>query len=353
MIAATGPSALWYLARGTGAVTLVLLSLSVILGITGTLRRQPTSRVPRFLVDGLHRNVSLLVLVLLAAHILTSVLDPFAHIHLLDAVIPLHSSYRPLWLGFGALAFDLLLALTITSVLRRRLGLRVWKAVHWAAYACWPVAVLHGLGTGSDAKAGWLQALTAVCVLGVVAAIGARLAGGWPADARRRLGGAAVVVGSLCGLVAFALAGPLQAGWAQRAGTPAPLLATTAPSTAALRLPLSARVDGTLQRSTRADGSSQIDIVATLRGSGADAHVTVALKGQRLSSGGLQLASSSVTLGSAATPRLYTGTVAQLGGADLVATLHGADGTPVSLRLSLSIPAGSTRVGGTATARLA
>ena len=116
------------------------------------------ARTPRFVVDGLHRNVSLLVVVLLAAHIVTSLLDPFAHLRVLDAVVPLASRYRPLWLGFGALAFDLLIALIVTSVLRARLGLRAWRAVHWAAYACWPVAVLHGLGTGTDARSAWLQA---------------------------------------------------------------------------------------------------------------------------------------------------------------------------------------------------
>ena len=174
ILAAAGPSPLWYLSRGTGAITLVLLSASVMLGITGTLRWRLGARTPRFVVDGLHRNVSLLVVVLLAAHIVTSLLDPFAHLRVLDAVVPLASRYRPLWLGFGALAFDLLVALIVTSVLRARLGLRAWRAVHWAAYACWPVAVLHGLGHG-DRRA-----------LGVAAASDRRVRGG----RRRRARGA-------------------------------------------------------------------------------------------------------------------------------------------------------------------
>ena len=180
ILAAAGPSPLWYLSRGTGAITLVLLSATVLLGISGTLRWRPGMRTPRFVVDGLHRNVSLLVVVLLAAHILTAVLDPFAHLRVLDAVVPFASHYRPLWLGFGALAFDLLLALIVTSLLRARLGLRAWRAVHWAAYLCWPVAVLHGLGTGTDARSVWLQALTAVCVGAVVIALAARLLRDWP-----------------------------------------------------------------------------------------------------------------------------------------------------------------------------
>ena len=109
---------------------------------------------PRFVLDALHRNVSLLVLAILAVHIGTSVLDSFAPIRLVDAVVPFVSAYRPIWLGLGALAFDLLLAVLITSVLRRQFGHRAWRLVHWLAYVSWPVAVVHGLATGTDAKAG-------------------------------------------------------------------------------------------------------------------------------------------------------------------------------------------------------
>ena len=99
ILAAAGPSPLWYLSRGTGAITLVLLTATVVLGITRDAALAPGAALPRFVVDGLHRNVSLLVVVLLAAHVLTAVLDPFAHLRVLDAVVPLASRYRPLWLG--------------------------------------------------------------------------------------------------------------------------------------------------------------------------------------------------------------------------------------------------------------
>src|SRR5947209_12061135 len=152
-LAAAGPRAYWYLARGTGVVSLLLLTAIIVLGVMGPLR-VTVPRWPRFAIDGLHRDLSLLVMAVLVVHIATSVLDGFAPIAWLDAVIPLGSQYRPLWLGLGALSFDLLLALVITSLVRRRLGYRAWRAIHWAAYASWPVAVAHGLGTGSDAAAG-------------------------------------------------------------------------------------------------------------------------------------------------------------------------------------------------------
>src|ERR1700761_3219275 len=128
--ATLSPSAYWYLARGTGAVSLVLLTASVVLGIVGSVRFA-SPRWPRFAIDVVHRDISLLVLVVLVIHIVTSVLDGFAPIGLLDGVVPFVTPYRPLWMGLGTLAFDLLLAITITSLVRRRLGYRAWRAVHW------------------------------------------------------------------------------------------------------------------------------------------------------------------------------------------------------------------------------
>jgi methionine sulfoxide reductase heme-binding subunit len=355
---ASGPSPLWYLARGTGAICLVLLSITVLLGITGAVRFQPRARVPRFLVDGLHRNTSLLVVVLLVVHILMSVLDPFAHIKVLDAVIPFASAYRPLWLGFGALAFDLLIALIVTSLLRRRLGLRMWRGVHWSAYACWPVAVLHGIGTGSDARVAWFELLTLACVLSVAAAIAMRLRRDWPLSAGRRLGGGVVAVVSLAAFVVFALQGPLQPGWAARAGTPVTLLASVrsprvasaARATARIHLPMAATLNGTLQRSTRADGSGQVDIRATVHSSPSPARVSVQLVGQRIASGGLRVTGSSITFGSVAAPRLYAGTRVAVSGSDLVATLRPARGSAITLRLILRVPPGSGSVTGRASA---
>ena len=232
MILAAAPSPLWYLSRGTGAVTLVLLTATVALGIAGAQRWRPAAHVPRFLVDGLHRNLSLLVVVLLAAHVLTAVLDPFAHLRALDAVVPLASAYRPLWLGLGALALDLLIALVVTSLLRARLGLRSWRAVHWAAYACWPVALLHGLGTGTDASAPWLQALTGACAIAVGTAVAMRLLGAPALDPALRAGALGLVAVTLAAGTAFAVQGPMRPGWARRSGTPATLLAS-APGTRA------------------------------------------------------------------------------------------------------------------------
>ncbi|HWF33022.1 MAG TPA: ferric reductase-like transmembrane domain-containing protein [Solirubrobacteraceae bacterium] len=221
--ASSGGSAYWYLTRSTGGVALLLLTFAIALGVVDV-RRWSTPRWPRFLLDTLHRNVSLLAMVFLALHILTSVLDSFAPISLLDAFVPFAGSYRPLWLGLGAVAFDFLIAVTLTSMLRQRVGYTGWRAIHWLTYASWPIALLHSLGTGSDAASTWLLALSAFCAAVVLAAVLVRVAAGWPEHLARRgaaLGGAGAF--SLF-LLVWLPAGPLGNEWARRSGTPKSLL---------------------------------------------------------------------------------------------------------------------------------
>jgi sulfoxide reductase heme-binding subunit YedZ len=216
----------WYLTRASGAVALILLTLALVVGIAA-IGRVTTPRWPRFAVDGLHRTSSMLAIAFLAVHIVTAVLDSFAPISLVDAVVPFVGTYRPLWLGLGATAFDLLIAVAVTSALRVRLGLRAWRAVHWLAYAAWPIATLHGLGTGSDLRQGWMAAVYAGCAAAVVVAVIIRVSLGWPGHARWRMAGVGALAGLGLGVAIWLPRGPLAPHWARRAGTPAKLLAPT------------------------------------------------------------------------------------------------------------------------------
>jgi sulfoxide reductase heme-binding subunit YedZ len=182
--------ALWYSSRATGLVSLLLLTATVVLGALNT-GRLSSSGWPRFVVAAVHRNLSLIALAFLVVHVATAVIDPYAGIGWLDAVVPFGSVYRPLWLGLGAVAGDLFLAVLATSLLRLRLGLRLWRLVHWASYACWPVAVLHGLGTGTtDRHTTWVIALDVCSALAVTGAIAWRLLSVHP-DTEARRGGRA------------------------------------------------------------------------------------------------------------------------------------------------------------------
>jgi sulfoxide reductase heme-binding subunit YedZ len=364
-VASAGPSAYWFLARSTGAVALVLLTASVVLGVLGSVRFAAGPRWPRFTIDALHRDVSLLVLALLVLHILTSVLDGFAPISLLDAVIPFGAAYRPLWLGLGALAFDLLLAVLLTSMLRRRFGYRSWRTVHWLAYASWPVAVFHGLGTGSDTKAWWMLALTVACVAAVLGAVWARIASIGPEHERLRLPALMISIAIPLGLAIFALAGPLQVGWARRAGTPASLLASPAGTAVRVsglrRLPtarrrvsprgFSAAVSGTITQSSEPNGAV-VDLALGLSG-GVRGDLRVRLAGVPAGGGGLSLTGSQVDLTAVGYPSALQGHISTLRGQEFDAHVSDGSGAALDLHAQLNVDDQAGTVTGTVVAKRA
>ncbi len=352
LLAAAGPSAYWYLARGTGVVAQLLLTASVVLGVLGSLRFAIAPRWPRFTIDALHRDVSLLVIVVLAVHILTSVLDSFAPVNLVDAIIPLASAYRPVWMGLGALAFDLVLALVITSLVRRRLGYRAWRAVHWLAYVSWPVAVLHGLGTGSDIKSWWMLLVSVGCVAAVLIAVGVRLARAEPGF---RASGAALLALTPIGLAIFTYLGPLQHGWAGRAGTPTSLLPrtlvaarTATPSQVgrdSLKTPFTASLTGTMTQ-TQASGGAIVNLALQV-GGGAHGLLRIRLGGAPDSAGGVTMSGSQVDLIARGLTSVAQGRIVSLQGQQFVARVTDASGSVMSLSASLNIDQNTGVVTGT------
>jgi len=357
-LAAAGPSPFWYLTRATGTVSLILLTLSVALGVANV-QRLHGPQIPRFVVDNVHRNASLLAVVFLVIHIATSLLDGYAPISVVDAIIPFRSAYRPLWLGFGATAFDLLLAVTITSLARRRLGYGVWRATHWAAYACWPLALVHGLGTGSDAKTPWMLAITGGCVIVVIVAVIARATSGWPAHAGARTVALAASAIVPIGLLAWLPSGPLAAGWAKRAGTPASLLPRSAtlvsnsgvPSStgsSAAGTSFSEPVAGTVHRATVDDGLAEVHLSLTVSGQRLSTF-GVRIYGHPLASGGVELTSSRVELGTGSDPSLYRGHVTALSGTDIAAVVTNAAGARLALSARVALDTDGQTAAGTLT----
>ncbi|HTW18879.1 MAG TPA: ferric reductase-like transmembrane domain-containing protein [Mycobacteriales bacterium] len=162
--------ALWYLSRATGLVSFVVLSLVVVLGATiGRKGRIPG--LPRFAGVGFHRNAALFAVALLVIHVGSAVIDPFVPISLAAVIVPFTSHYEAVWLGLGALALDLGVAVVATSLLRRRIGFHTWRAVHWLAYAIWPIAAVHGIGAASDLRSGVLLDVVLVTICAVVTAV--------------------------------------------------------------------------------------------------------------------------------------------------------------------------------------
>ncbi len=217
--AASSPSWLWYATRGLGAATLIVLTCTVVVGIV-TATRWIGQSTPGFVAADLHRNLSLLALTLLAAHIVTTVLDPFAHIGVRDVIVPFGAAYRPVWLGLGVAAMEVMVAVAATSLMRGRVGPRAWRLIHWTAYGSWPLAVIHGLGTGSDARAPWLIGVVVSCVAAVLLALVQRIREGHPATLPIRAAAAVAVAAILALGTSWAFDGPFQNGWSAKAGTP-------------------------------------------------------------------------------------------------------------------------------------
>jgi sulfoxide reductase heme-binding subunit YedZ len=164
---------LWYLNRGSGAVTLVLFTLTLVLGVL-SLGGPPARRVPRFVVQSLHRNAALLAFVMLGAHVVSAVVDEYVDIRWWQAFLPFGAAYEPLWLGLGAVALDLLLVIAVTSMLRRRLADRTWRLLHQLAWPMWGLSLAHGIGMGTDLRDAWWL-VTLACGVAVVAALVWRL----------------------------------------------------------------------------------------------------------------------------------------------------------------------------------
>lgn len=258
-VAASTPSPLWFATRAAGVVVLLLLTLSVILGI-GTSQRWEGAQTPRVAVALTHRNISLVALVLLLVHIITAIADPFARMGWKDAVVPFSGTYRTFWVALGTLSMELLVAVGLTSAIRFRIGVRLWKSVHWLAYAAWPLALLHGFGTGTDAAAPWFLGLNAACVTAVMVALLRRLArGSWVTlPLRTGFTGAALIL--VLGGSLWVVKGPLRPDWPLLAGTPKDILIANRPSPTPAHYPGMAFQDRLIGAMTTQAGETYISL---------------------------------------------------------------------------------------------
>ena len=341
-------------------------------------RRSQIAGVPRFVLDSVHRTASLLAVAFVVVHIVTTLLDGYAPIGLLDVVLPFASAYRPVWLGLGSVAFDLLIAITITSLLRRRLGHGPWRAMHWLAYASWPVALVHGLGTGSDARTHWLLVLSGACVVAVLVGVAVRVRAGWPDHLAIRVSALAAAAAAVLalGLLVWLPGGPLGRGWAARAGTPASLLGSARASAAtsatenALGTLSSASAsprshtwaghastvtaftkpaDGRVRQVALANGLVLVDLSLTVHRTQLSV-LHIRIRGEAIDGGGVQMSTSRVTLGPSTNPDQYDGQVTSLAGTTIAAHVSDAHDSAISLVAHLQISPAPGTASGTLTA---
>jgi methionine sulfoxide reductase heme-binding subunit len=164
----------WYAARAAGVVAYVLLTAVVSLGLTMSSKRN-LDRWPRFALEDVHRFGGILVGVFVSIHVVAIAIDSYLRFSIAAIVVPFVSTYRPLWTALGIVAAELLLALAVTNKLRDRMPYGRWRAFHYANFAVWTAATLHGLASGTDRGTWWLLALQTAAVTLVVALTARRL----------------------------------------------------------------------------------------------------------------------------------------------------------------------------------
>ena len=163
----------WILARASGLLAYGLLTSSVLAGIV--LKARPFGAALKAVaVADLHRFLAMLGLGFIALHASALVLDSTVRVSVAALFVPGLVPYRPLWSALGVLAAELMLLVYASSALRRRIGVRAWRRLHWATYAVFALASVHGLAAGTDGGRLWALALYGGAVGAVTAAAGWR-----------------------------------------------------------------------------------------------------------------------------------------------------------------------------------
>jgi sulfoxide reductase heme-binding subunit YedZ len=165
----------WYLARSSGIVALVLLVASLLWGVLLSTRLLKPYDRPAWLLD-LHRWLGGTALAMTSLHLLGLFLDKYIVFGPRQLFIPGASSYRPLAVSFGVVSLYLLLAIEITSLLRKHLSKRVWHGVHLTSYLLTWTAVMHGATAGTDATSHLYQGIALLLTVVAGAAAMVRLA---------------------------------------------------------------------------------------------------------------------------------------------------------------------------------
>ena len=168
----------WYLARGAGIAAFATLSVATGAGAFGSRRQANLER--RVVVQYVHRSAAMAGLALLALHIAMILADSYAHVGWVGALVPVTSAYRPLGVSLGTAAAYLLLAVSVTGMLRARFvrsdnAVRRWRRVHLLSYLAWAAAAWHFLVVGTDSSQWWARAVLYAGIAVVAAGLGARL----------------------------------------------------------------------------------------------------------------------------------------------------------------------------------
>jgi DMSO/TMAO reductase YedYZ heme-binding membrane subunit len=158
----------WMLARASGLTAYLLLTTSVLAGLV--LKSRPFRSLRPAAVTDTHRFLAILALGAVAVHGMTLMLDATIHIGPAALLVPGLSPYRPVATGVGVVAAELMVLVYASFSLRRRIGTRNWRRLHWATYAVFAAATIHGVTAGTDTAQPWAFSLYLSAIGLVVAA---------------------------------------------------------------------------------------------------------------------------------------------------------------------------------------
>lgn len=343
----------WQTARAAGLLSYTLLTATVAIGLVLGSRWQ-TKRWPRRVNNELHGYLSLVALVFIAIHVFAVAVDPFTHFGLTAVLVPFVSHYRPIWMGLGIVAVYLLLAVWVSTQLRKRIGHRLWRRIHLLAFVVYGAGTLHGLGAGSDTRTVWALAIYAGSVTIVGTLLTARLLVPTGQHARSRPPAAVLTGVALVALVAWTVTGPLNAHWGRHSRLTAGRTAAStahvgtnavpklALASAVVAPPFTARFTGrlTVLPADRA-GRVTVRIDGALSG-GTQDHLEILLHGVPLEEGGVMMEQSRVRMGTRTA--LYQGRITALHDTQLVALIR-SRGQRVQLGIDLQVTSDGRVVG--------
>jgi sulfoxide reductase heme-binding subunit YedZ len=155
----TADQFLWALARVAALSAYASLALALLTGIalrTAVLDWLGTNRALR----SLHEYTTVLWIPLAAVHVLALLVDATARVTVVDVFVPFLASYGTLAIGLGTVSLDLLLVVTFTSLVKRRMRTEVWRWIHRVAYVAFALVFLHALLGGTDLGDPFVAAIT-------------------------------------------------------------------------------------------------------------------------------------------------------------------------------------------------
>lgn len=159
---------LWAVTRASALVSAVLLTATFVLGMLTSARVAP-SLLGRAVVARVHRTIALVMVTFIAIHVITAIAETYVDIGWISALVPFSSDYARGWIGLGTIAFDIVLAVVVSSLLRDRVPDRAWRAIHLASYAMWPIALVHGVGSVTAGVTATYAVITACALAGLIA----------------------------------------------------------------------------------------------------------------------------------------------------------------------------------------